>query len=61
MITIISILLTVNHKYNNNNSTTNKDIDRPGYLNSSYNSNRTDITIIEDINKYYITEPNKYE
>jgi len=41
------------------NSTTDKDINKYNYLNSSYNSNGTNITIIKDINKCYITELNK--
>ena len=44
-----------------NNSTTIKDINRYNYLDSSYNSNRIDITIIENIDKYYITKLNEYK
>jgi hypothetical protein len=44
-----------------NNNTINKDIDRPGCLNSGYNSDRTDVTITKDINKYYIIKLNKYK
>jgi hypothetical protein len=44
-----------------NNSTADKNIDRYSCLDSGYNSNRTDITIIEDIDKYYTTELNEYK
>jgi hypothetical protein len=37
-----------------------KDIDRRSYLDSGYSNNRTDVTIIEDIDKCYITKINKY-
>jgi hypothetical protein len=40
-------------------SATNKDIDKYGYLDSGYNSDRTDVTIIVDIDKYYTTKLNK--
>ncbi|PMD11976.1 hypothetical protein NA56DRAFT_713652 [Hyaloscypha hepaticicola] len=42
------------------NSTADTDMDGPGYLNNGYNSNGTDITIIENTDKYYITELNEY-
>ena len=40
-------------------STADKDIDRPSCLDSGYNSNGIDITIIEDMDKYYTTKLNK--
>ena len=42
-----------------NNSAANKDIDKYSSLNSGYNSNRTDVTIIEDIDKCYTTKLNE--
>jgi len=39
--------------------TTNEDIDESSALDSGYNSDRTDITITEDIDKYYMTEIDK--
>jgi len=38
------------------NNTTNKDINGHSCLNSSYNSDGINITIIKDINKYYTTK-----
>jgi hypothetical protein len=42
------------------NSTANEDMDGPVYLDSGYNSDGIDITMIEDIDKCYITELDKY-
>ena len=42
-----------------NNSTADKDIDRPSCLDSGYNSNGIDITIIKDMDQYYTTKLNK--
>jgi len=43
-----------------NNSAANKDIDGYSYIDSGYNSDRTNITIIEDIDKCYMTKLNIY-
>jgi hypothetical protein len=41
-----------------NDGAANKDIDRHSYANSGYNSNGIDVTMIEDIDKCYMTELN---
>ena len=43
------------------NSTINKDIDGHSCLNSGYNNNKTNITIIKDTDKYYTIELNEYK
>jgi hypothetical protein len=45
----------------NNNSTANENINGPSYLDSNYNSNRINVIIIEDTNKCYTTELDKYK
>jgi hypothetical protein len=39
--------------------TADKDIDKHGYLDSGYNSDGTDVTMTEDIDKCYITKINE--
>jgi hypothetical protein len=41
------------------NSAADKDIDKYGGLDSSYNSNRTDVTITQDTDKCYTTKLNE--
>jgi hypothetical protein len=43
-----------------NDGTANKDMDRYGCADSSYNSDGTDVTIIEDTDKCYMTELDTY-
>jgi hypothetical protein len=44
----------------NNNNTTDKNINRYSYLDNGYNSDRINIIITKNTDKYYTTELDKY-
>jgi hypothetical protein len=46
--------------FKDDNNATNEDIDETTNYNSGYNTNKIEVTIIEDIDSYYTTKIDKF-